>query len=443
MMSGNAAVRFLCAVLLAMILLAGCGGGSGDGQTTAPDTQTDKADSSAKARILSPVAYASVKQTVVNAANALGIDLLGQVEAENAVVAPFSASLSLARLRAGAAGETKTGISAAMHLDPVTDVNPALDSLDLEINARLSAAGAGQTSSAASRGWVQSRYGYLLTYLDTVAEYFGLYMAAVDFALAPTTAWSAINTWMAQVSPELAGSATLGANTRLVLGDALKLDAPWASPFDPTLTKTEWFRLLDGSDVEASFLHQQVSLSQATGDGYIALELPLAENGLQFLVILPDEGRFSAVAAALTEAKLDDIVAALAPATVDLALPKFAVNAAVTLPVGNGAQPDTADFSALDGTRDLYVTSRTQNVRLTINESGIGGNAVSLLALDDAHPETWTDPNDSDSGYIVINGAVDTGMIQPVAIGRPFLFAVRDAATGAVLFLGRVCDPRQ
>lgn len=276
-----------------------------------------------------------------------------------------------------------------------------------------------------------------------MAEYFGLYMAAVDFALAPTAAWSAISSWIAPVSPELAGSATLGANTRLVLGDALKLNALWASPFDAALTQTEWFRLLDGSDVEASFLHSQVTLSQTSGDGYLALELPLAGNGLQFLVILPDEGRFSEVAAALTQSKLDDIVAALAPATVDLTLPKFAVNASVTLPVGNGTQADIADFSALDGTRDLYVTSRTQNVRLAITESGIGGNAVTLLALDDAHPETSTNPNDSEYGYVSTNVSFDLGVVpSSVAIGRPFLFALRDAASGAILFLGRICDPR-
>jgi len=41
----------------------------------------------------------------------------------------------------------------------------------------------------------------------------------------------------------------------------------------------------------------------------------------------------------------------------------------------------------------------------------------------------------------VVNGITSLPSGRPVEINRPFLFAIRDNATGAIVFLGRVVNP--
>lgn len=169
------------------------------------------------------------------------------------------------------------------------------------------------------------------------------------------------------------------------------------------------------------------------------------ENGLTFLIIVPEKDRYNEVVSSLTAAKLGQIVAALAPATIDLMLPKFTIaGSTVDLSVGNGAQKDVADFSALDGTKDLYVMSRAHNAKFAVTESGIQGSSVTLLELDDAHPETWTNPGENWYGLINVIAHGSWGDLifpEPVVVGRPFIFVVRDKVSGAALFMGRVLNP--
>ena len=91
-------VKGLGLVLITTLLVAGCGGSSG---TASPPVA---AESSSLSRNLAPVVPQSTESAVAASVNLLGRNLLGQ-ELKNIVVAPFSASLSLARLRAGAAGQ--------------------------------------------------------------------------------------------------------------------------------------------------------------------------------------------------------------------------------------------------------------------------------------------------------------------------------------------------
>ncbi|NTU85437.1 MAG: hypothetical protein HGA45_39805 [Chloroflexales bacterium] len=72
----------------------------------------------------------------------------------------------------------------------------------------------------------------------------------------------------------------------------------------------------------------------------------------------------------------------------------------------------------------------------------IAGSAT-LIVLDDAHPESWTNPDFPpwSGGFYMSTGSFNFYPSVPVTLGRPFIFAVRDSVTGAVLFLGQVLDP--
>jgi serpin B len=79
-----------------------------------------------------------------------------------------------------------------------------------------------------------------------------------------------------------------------------------------------------------------------------------------------------------------------------------------------------ADFSGISGDQSLYVSTAAQKAFIDVNEQGTEAAAVSIVVME------------------------EKGVPQEplkVNIDRPFLFQIRDTATGAILFLGMVAEP--
>ncbi|MBN1383098.1 MAG: hypothetical protein JXA41_15645 [Deltaproteobacteria bacterium] len=431
---------------ISILLIAGCSGGTEDSISNTTE------ESSTKTRVTTSILTPSVEQVVVSGINALGVDLFYSTSG-NAVVAPFSASLALARLRAGAGGTTRTDLSEIMHIAGIgADTDAAYNALDLSISSLIDASTLDdQSSLAGASGWAQARYGFLISYLDTLAEYYGVWPMRADFALETSAASQAVRDWASEITNDLSVATGITQDTRFVLGEAVRFDIAWTDPFDPILTEKEWFTKLNGIAVEADFMRQTAQIPQTSGDGYCAFELPL-QGDVRFLVILPDTGRYQEIAASVTPDSLDAIVSALTPALVDLAIPKFAINNFAPLNLGESSSKNVADYSGIDGTMELFVSSTVHRSKLSVSEAELQAGSVTLLTLDDVHPETWTDPHgagcigyciDSCSNGWIIGGIVTMPPPPIISLGRPFLFVVRDSGTGVILFMGRVVSVQE
>ena len=80
-----------------------------------------------------------------------------------------------------------------------------------------------------------------------------------------------------------------------------------------------------------------------------------------------------------------------------------------------------ADFSGMDGTKDLYVEKVKQKVVVEVNEEG--SEAVAATAL----------------GFVLVSATfIPTQMF---IVDHPFIFYIRDKLTGMLLFQGRVANP--
>lgn len=424
----SVAVRSVVPVALLAITLSGCGGDS-----------SDAVSESTKSRNLAPVASQASQDAAVKGIAALGLDLLDEKEG-NAVVAPYSASLSLARLQAGANGETATAIiSLTRFTGARNEIYATLNQLSLGIDSRLAAASLGSdTSGTYSAAWSQARYGYKISYLDLLAEHFGLKPNIVDFDQAPAQASQKVHDWVKQSAAMIPAFYPFQ-DTRFVLGEAIRLNATWSTAFDPALTETADFELLDRwSAVPVRFMQRSGVVPYSAGEGYVALALPL-QGDQQFLVVLPDSGRFAEVQASLTPERLNGIAAALTPAQISLAVPKFSIETKMQINAGVAAAKGLADFSGLDGSKDLCLSDTDHQSVLLVAEEGLRARSTTLLALEDTRPDTWTGSN----GFIITSGTgVFSGPTTDVVLGRPFIFAVRDSATGTILFLGRLTDPQ-
>jgi serpin B len=79
-----------------------------------------------------------------------------------------------------------------------------------------------------------------------------------------------------------------------------------------------------------------------------------------------------------------------------------------------------ADFSGIDGTRDLYISDVIHQADIDVDEQGTTAAAASAVI------------------FRTLN-AVGGGNV--LVVDRPFLFFIRHDPTGALLFAGRVTDP--
>jgi serpin B len=167
------------------------------------------------------------------------------------------------------------------------------------------------------------------------------------------------------------------------------------------------------------------TLPYAAGDGWRAVELPYVGGKLAMLVIVPDD--LAAYEADLDDAALAALVDGLGTAHVTLTMPRFGIESRLELADLLGAMgmptafdPETADFSGITREEQLYIARVIHQANIDVDEKGTEAAAATAVVLR------------------------TTGMpADPVelTVDRPFLFALRDTETGAIVFLGRVADP--
>jgi serpin B len=156
-----------------------------------------------------------------------------------------------------------------------------------------------------------------------------------------------------------------------------------------------------------------------------AVELPYAGGELSMVVLVPAEGAFVPYAEGLEAEELASFLDELRPAQVRLELPRFSYgagfklkNALVELGMVD-AFDVSADFSGMDGTRELFIDDVHHKTFISVDEVGTEAAAASAVVV-------------KRKGF---------SLVQEVAVNRPFLYLIRDVETGAILFLGHVVNP--
>ena len=197
----------------------------------------------------------------------------------------------------------------------------------------------------------------------------------------------------------------------------------WEFPFPEEETRDGPFERLDGSIVQVPMMSQRQEFGYVNGDGYQAVELPYDGRELSMVILLPDVERFGEIEAALGPAQLSEILKGLHVSDIKFTMPRFRYETKLPLKgtlmaMGmSDAFGEVADFSGMDGTRNLFITDVVHQAFVSVNEAGTEAAAATAVVV----------------------GV--TSVPMPVTIDRPFIFVIRDIPTKALLFVGRVLDP--
>jgi serpin B len=380
-----------------------------------------------------PLGEARVSE-LVSGGNAFAFELYRAITAEqtgNLIYSPYSISMAFAMVYAGARGQTEAQMTEVLQALPQGSHHPAYNALDQYLSS-LSVAGGNDGEpfqlNIANAIWGQQDYVFKEDYLTTLAQYYGAGMRLVDFMREAEAARQAINTWVAEQTEgrieEALAPGVIDALTRLVLVNAIYFKATWQFPFNERATQDGPFTLLDGSQIPVPLMHQDTArIPYFVGDGFQAALLPYDRSPIDMLVILPDFGNFEAVDAALSAELLAEIRRGAVRRDVSLVMPTLDFESELDLKqllMGMGMTDafGDADFSGITEGGGLFISDAIHKANITVDEKGTEAAAVTAV--------------------VMAESALETAELE---LTHPFIFAIQERETGAILFLGRVMNP--
>ena len=413
--------------------------------TEEPDQEPVSTLRSTKERA-APTAADADLAALVRGNTAFAFDLYEALreDGNNLFYSPYSISLALAMTYAGARGDTETQMAGTLHFDlPQDNLHSTFNALDVELASR---GRDDQTSDTegfklriANAVWGQHDYEFQEMFLDLLAENYGAGVRPANFREDPEKSRLTINDWIAEQTEDrimdLIPKGVIDSLTRMVLTNAIYFNAAWAFTFEEQDTSEAPFYLLDGNEILVPMMRQTARFDYARGDGYQVVDLPYVGHELSMTILLPDEGHFGEFEDSLDATLVERVLGDVQRKEVSLVMPKFEFESQFPLArtleemgMSNAFDKLTADFSGMDGNSCaagdvpcLFVKAVIHKAFVSVDEQGTEAAASTAVVVvaESARPEPIR-----------------------VAIDRPFIFLIRDSDTGAILFLGRVLDPR-
>lgn len=410
---------------LVLLVLAACGG------TRARSARTMPSD-------VAPVDANDAAAFAV-AMNEFGLDVWQGLRTGghdgNLAISPASLATALAMTYGGARGDTATAMARALHLASSPDATmPAAGALIRNWNEPRSM----YQLAVANRLFAEQQYAFREAYLAATRDHYGAEVQRLDFRGAPDPSRILINEWvMANTQDrirDLLPAGSIQSDTRLVLVNAVYFHGNWSREFDRDQT-TDLPFFTGGSEQVSVPTMRMTGGRYGEDDGVQLLELPYTGDDLSMLLVLPrDRGGVAAIEQHLDAAMVTRWSERLGERhDLDIQLPRFRIEtesialSEILHALGMAiAFSDQADFSGISEPSEvpLKIADVFHRVFLDVNEEGTEAAAA--------------------TGVVMAESMSAGPRPEPPRFhaDHPFLFFLRDVRSGAILFAGRVVDPR-
>ena len=358
-------------------------------------------------------------------------------DGSNLFFSPYSLSSALAITSEGAKGKTAEEIRSVFYFP---DNATAMRSGFSAMNAGINTGDPRYSLRTANALWAEKTFPFLAEYTDTAGNSYGAKITNLDFIGSPEDSRKTINTWVEDKTgnriKDLLPAGVIDSMTRLVITNAIYFKGTWVKQFDRNKTADAEFRAAPGKTMTVPMMQRTdenaVFRYAETGDLQM-LSMPYDHTTgkqLSMVILLPRDDSLTWTESMLNESMLSALQRSAESRQVRVYLPKFTVKtkytqmgrtlAAMGMPT---AFSSDADFSGMDGRRDLFISDVVHQAFVDVNEEGTEAAAatavVMRLAAAPANPE-------------------------PVPVFRadhPFVFLIQDDETGAILFMGRMVNP--
>jgi serpin B len=380
-----------------------------------------------------PRALTEAEVGLIDAGEAFAFDFFKEIVREedsgaNIFVSPLSASMALGMTLAGAEAGTFDAMRAALRLEglPREEIGTSYRSLiDL-----LSGLDTTVRVEIGNSVWHRAGFALEADYVAEVERDFLARVAGLDFS--DPAAVDVINGWVEESTDGLIDAIVdppIDPLTMAFLINAIYFEGQWTTRFDPALTRPGDFRRSDGSAAAVPFMWMSDhEFPFSAAQDYQAIELPYGGQAFAMTVLLPSEDAgIDTLVESLDAETWDGIVAGLRDTELLVGIPKFSLEYEKSLnevlkALGMEVSFDetAADFSRMH--RDamdmgLHISQVKQKAFVEVDEEGTRAAAVTSVEVG-------------------VTSAPPTFVAD-----RPFVFAIRERLSGALLFMGVVRDP--
>lgn len=370
------------------------------------------------------------EQEVVESTNEFGIDIFTRIAEDepadkNIFISPTSIALALAMTRNGARNETEEAMETGLHMSGLSseDINSSFKTL-IE---GLTGADAKVILDIANSIWYRQGYVIEEEFLEVNEEYYNAEITALDFD--SPEAPDIINDWVAENTnnkiPDIVDE--INPDHLMFLINAIYFNGTWTTEFNSENTRESLFYLTGDNEVQVEMMNYQEPVGYFENELLQAAELDYGRGNFSMVVLLPrPDYTVDDILEQMTSEQWNNWMASFNDIEVDFYLPKFSfdyekeLNQILSLMGMEIAfDPDNADFSGIINDIDLYISKVKHKGFVEVDEEGTEAAAVTSVEI------SFTSVPDQ----LIMN------------VNRPFIFAIREKTTNAIVFFGRLAVP--
>jgi serpin B len=377
-------------------------------------------------------------KSFAGSSNAFGLDFYQQISEghENLVFSPASISMALAMTWAGAHGETAEQMKKVFHFGgSPADVAASAGKLSAELQDPKRPI----TFRIANQLFGEKSVQLEPSFLDATKASYGAPLVQLDFKNDASGGRTKINDWVADVTEKrienLLPDGSIVPNTRLVLVNAIYFLGDWMAPFEKEATRPVDFHTGAGTTHPVDTMHGEHQVGYGEKDGVKILSMPYQGGAMSMLVVLPDDkDGLPALEKSFSSDKLAELTSAIEPQEVHVALPKFTIDPSqslalqkvlikmgMPLPFDEHGADFTGIYNPSNPEERLHIDDVFHKAFVKVDEKGTEAAAATAVVMNKA------------------TAVMDAP--KEFTADHPFLFLIRDEASGMILFMGRVEDP--
>lgn len=383
----------------------------------------DKAPSQPEpSKEFTPIVLTKAEEDINTGVNEFGLTLYRSLyNKEQEFISPLSVSLALSMTAYGARGTTEEQMIATLGFGGAT--RDQVGGYYKKMVPALIAADDRTTLEIANSIWVKDKISLKTDFSNGVKDYFSAEIFSRDFS--SKSLISEINNWCSDKTHGLIKKAAdnLDPSTLMALVNALYFNGKWTDEFDKA--QSGKFSALNSQKTDVKLMSRTASYAYAQADGYRMVSVPYGNGAYVMDVILPEDSSpdaFHAAVKGLTWMQYSSLIGAQRGARVCLTLPVFKMEydvelqdilAAMGMPAAFGGG---ADFSGITQDAALCIGQVIHKTLVDVDEKGTEAAAVTIVGM------KATSAAPSDMVYFTAD--------------RPFIFAIRETSTNALLFIG-------
>ena len=350
------------------------------------------------------------------------------VEEENFCISPASAMWALAMSANGADGKTAKEIYTALGYPAAYKSREAFNEmLHSGIEKMKGDNDKYQQMNIANSIWIDNKIDVKELFKSTSERYYNAAVRSVPLS----TAAEEINGWCSKETNGRINNIIehLPSTSLMAVVNAIWFKGQWVFPFMEKATSKQKFKKADGKTIDVDMM-RGACFAPYYEDDFIQATARVFENSeYSMLFILPCEGVSTEAAIERLAQVCNSDFAGGKRYYFELEVPKFKIEfganiASILKEMGiKRAFGKRADFSGISDT-ELSIDNVIQKNYISIDEVGVeAAGATSIMRCGFFPPPPEKEKH--------------------IRLDRPFIFAIRENSSGAILFAGRVGNPNQ